>query len=79
MRFNFRVKHHKNKLSTVDMQCLECHYQEEIPLDVLSLFFDPDFDENPIIDCPHCSTTAFVPKDIYDQITQNFRYTFRDK
>lgn len=79
MRFNFRIKHDKVNQDTIDMQCLECHYQEEIPLDILLAFFDPEFDENPVLDCPHCCTTAFVPKDIYDQITQNFIYTFDDK
>lgn len=48
------------------MQCLECHYQEVIPLDILLKFFDPAFDENPVLDCPHCYTTAFIPKNIYD-------------
>ena len=49
-------------------------YEENIPLDILSLFFDPSVDENPALTCPHCDQDLFVPKDIYDQIKGNFVY-----
>ena len=78
MRYNFRIR--KDEYIddyddyVVDMKCLNCDYEENIPLDILSSFFDPSVDENPALTCPHCDQDLFVPKDIYDQIKGNFVY-----
>ena len=48
MRYNFRIR--KDEYIddyVVDMKCLNCDYEENIPLDILSSFFDPSVDENP--------------------------------
>ena len=42
MRYNFRIR--KDEYIddyVVDMKCLNCDYEENIPLDILSSFFDP--------------------------------------
>ena len=56
------------------MKCLNCDYEEVIPMDIFSELFDPDFDENPAITCPHCDHDLLVPKDVYDQIKGGFIY-----
>ena len=43
-------------------------------MDIFSELFDPDFDENPAITCPHCDHDLLVPKDVYDQIKGGFIY-----
>ena len=75
MRYNFRVREDKETGEfIVDMKCLNCDYEEVIPMDIFSELFDPDFDENPAITCPHCNHDLFIPKDVYDQIKGNFVY-----
>jgi hypothetical protein len=74
MRLNFRINHRDEDDDYVDMKCLECKYEEEMPFDILLECFNPKVEENPIFTCPQCDNESFVPKDIYDQITQNFIY-----
>lgn len=55
MKYNFRIKHNKDfDTDLVDMKCLECDYEEEVPLDILLEFFDSSVDHAPTLTCPHC-------------------------
>lgn len=55
MKYNFRIKHKKDfDTDLVDMKCLECDYEEEVPLDILLEFFDSSVDHAPTLTCPHC-------------------------
>lgn len=48
MKYNFRIKHNKDfDTDLVDMKCLECDYEEEVPLDILLEFFDSSVDPAP--------------------------------
>lgn len=77
MKYNFRIKHNKDfDTDLVDMKCLECDYEEEVPLDILLEFFDSSVDHAQTLTCPHCDEDLFVPKDVYDQIKGNFVYKF---
>lgn len=77
MKYNFRIKHNKDfDTDLVDMKCLECDYEEEVPLDILLEFFDSSVDHAPTLTCHHCDEDLFVPKDVYDQIKGNFVYKF---
>lgn len=77
MKYNFRIKHNKDfDTDLVDMKCLECDYEEEVPLDILLEFFDSSVDHAPTLTCPHYDEDLFVPKDVYDQIKGNFVYKF---
>ena len=77
MKYNFRIKHNKDfDTDLVNMKCLECDYEEEVPLDILLEFFDSSVDHAPTLTCPHCDKDLFVPKDVYDQIKGNFVYKF---
>lgn len=58
----------------IDMKCLECGYEEEIPLDIFSELFNPEIEVNPALTCPKCDHDLFVPRDVYDQIKGNFVY-----
>lgn len=78
MKLNFRViRDEETNEKYVKMKCLECGYEETIPLDILLEFFRPDVDEVPSMTCPHCDVDAFVPEDVYDQIKGNFVYKFK--
>ena len=62
MKYNFRIKHNKDfDTDLVDMKCLECDYEEEVPLDILLEFFDSSVDPAPTLTCPHCDEDLFVP------------------
>lgn len=75
MRYNFRVRKDESTGEfVIDMKCLECEYEEEIPLDIFSELFDPDVEENPALTCQKCDHDLLVPKDVYDQIKGNFVY-----
>ena len=75
MRYNFRVrKGERSGEFVIAMKCLECGYEEDVPLDVFSELFDPAIEENPAITCPNCDNDLLVPKDVYDQIKGNFVY-----
>lgn len=75
MRYNFRVRKDESTGEfAVDMKCLGCGHEEEIPLDIFSELFDPEVEENPALTCPHCDRDLLVPKDVYDQIKGNFVY-----
>ena len=77
MKYNFRIKHNKDfDTDLVNMKCLECDYEEEVPLDILLEFFDSRVDYAPTLTCSHCDEDLFVPKDVYDQIKGNFVYKF---
>lgn len=77
MKYNFRIKHNKDfDTDLVNMKCLECDYEEEVPLDILLEFFDSSVDHAPTLTCPHCDEDLFVSKDVYDQIKGNFVYKF---
>ena len=77
MKYNFRIKQNKDfDTDLVNMKCLECDYEEEVPLDILLEFFDSSVDNAPTLTCPHCDEDLFVPKDVYDQIKGNFVYKF---
>ena len=48
MKYNFRIKHNKDfDTDLVNMKCLECDYEEEVPLDILLEFFDSSVDHAP--------------------------------
>lgn len=52
MRYNFRVRKDESTGEfAVDMKCLGCGYEEEIPLDIFSELFDPEVEENPALTC----------------------------
>jgi len=80
MKYNFRIKHNNQyDVDLVDMKCLECDYEDEVELDILLELFDEVSDPSPVITCPHCNHDLFVPKDVYDQIKDNFVYKPRKK
>lgn len=75
MRYNVRVREDETTGEfVVDMKCLECGHEGEIPMDVFSELFDPEIEENPALTCPQCGHDLLVPKDIYAQIKGNFVY-----
>jgi len=50
MRYNFRARKDESTGEyVIDMKCLECGYEEEIPLDIFSGLFDPEIGENPAL------------------------------
>ena len=56
------------------MTCLNCNYFEDVDADIVLECFDSNYQDYPILYCPHCNDGDFVPEDVYDQIKGNFFY-----
>ena len=49
------------------MKCLNCNYFEEVDADIVLECFDSNnYQDYPILYCPHCNDGDFVSEDVYD-------------
>lgn len=48
------------------MTCLNCNYFEEVDADIVLECFDSNYQDYPILYCPHRNDGDFVSEDVYD-------------
>ncbi len=61
-------------IEIIKMKFLNCNYSEDIDADIVLECFDSNYQDYPILYCPHCNDGDFVHEDVYDQIKGNFFY-----
>ena len=52
---------------TITMKCLRCNHEETIDWEMIEEMFDERFERYPLLHCPKCGKSKFVPIDIYKE------------
>ena len=65
-------------IDIVDFKCLNCHESAELEADIVLECFNSRYEEYPVYTCMHCNKEKLVPLDIYNQLSIDFYYPFKD-
>ena len=52
---------------TITMKCLRCNHEETLDWEMIEEMFDERFERYPLLHCPKCGKSKFVPLDIYNE------------
>ena len=52
---------------TITMKCLRCNHEETLDWEMIEEMFDEKFERYPLLHCPKCGKSKFVPIDIYKE------------
>lgn len=65
-------------IDIIDFKCIHCGKSAELEADIVLECFNSRYEEYPIYTCMHCNKEKLVPLDIYNQLSIDFYYPFKD-
>lgn len=65
-------------IDIIDFKCLHCGKSAELEADIVLECFNSRYEEYPVYTCMHCNKEKLVPLDIYNQLSIDFYYPFKD-
>lgn len=65
-------------IDIIDFKCIHCGKSAELEADIVLECFNSRYEEYPVYTCMHCNKEKLVPLDIYNQLSIDFYYPFKD-
>ena len=65
-------------IDIIDFKCLHCGKSAELEADIVLECFNSRYEEYPVYTCMHCNKEKLVPLDVYNQLSIDFYYPFKD-
>ena len=65
-------------IDIIDFKCIHCGKSAELEADIVLECFNSRYEEYPVYTCMHCNKEKLVPLDVYNQLSIDFYYPFKD-